>query len=390
MPPNNSSTASRHISFSDITQEQTNIIKGLAITLIVFHNIIHHTNTIGENQFDDEFSPDRIMALWAAIKQAPDFIINGILTYFGHFGVQAFIFVSGYGLAKKYMNYTALPYKTYYRQRLTKIYVLLFFGIVVNIIAFSLIIKYWPLDYFYLKKTVLCLTTIGNFFGLMPIWGPWWFFGLIIQLYLLFPLLFTVLKRYSEKGFFGLGIISYLLIYAASGIILLLTNLPPPLFTFVNKHTPAVFSIFIGHTPEFLLGMALAMFPSLKITKPVLLVSLAVFILANVCASVFPLGFLSATILLLTLFRLIYIRFPQWFLSGFSFLGKISMCIFLFNAPVRNIVRRRIGLTIDSDSPPLLLTLKTVFLFAVIVVFSYLMWLLYDKLMQFLKRKGIV
>jgi peptidoglycan/LPS O-acetylase OafA/YrhL len=108
-------------------------------------------------------------------------------------------------------------------------------------------------------------------------------------------------------------------------------------------------------------------------------------------SEVFPFSFLAATILLLPLFQLIYTRSPQLILSGFSFLGKISMCIFLFNGPVKNVCRHWIGLRYANDEATIIEILsKSVLLFIIIVIFSYLMWLVYDKILQLLKQRRIV
>ncbi|GAB6012800.1 acyltransferase family protein [Viscerimonas tarda] len=366
-----------NISLFNISRQQSNIFKGIAITFIVFHNIIHHTTDAGFNEMG--FEPNRFLDLGVAIWNNPGFIFNGFFTYFGHFGVQVFLFISGYGLAKKYYEFQKIPYKAYYRQRLMKIYGLLIFGIVVYTLVFRLPFDPDSLNSDYLKGVLLTLTTLRNLSHetLYILSGPWWFFGLIIQLYLLFPFLFRYLKKYSEKGFLFLILGCYVLMYISVGTYVLLSTSFPA----IKEFNFAFFGNFLGHTPEFLLGMAFALFPSFGISRNTVLIAVAVFIISNMYIAFFPLSFLAATVLMMTFCHAVYTHCPDRILKALSFLGKISMCIFLFNALIRKIL-----LPHFADNPPLIIFLCSIASYGVIIVFSYLMWVIYRKV-QGLKFK---
>lgn len=80
------------------TRDDTNVIKGVAILSIILHNLLHWISpSPGENEFD--FYRDRVNNFIDGIINCPLESINLIISYFGHYGVQLFVFVSGMGLA---------------------------------------------------------------------------------------------------------------------------------------------------------------------------------------------------------------------------------------------------------------------------------------------------
>lgn len=225
-----------NISLYNISKNQTLIIKAFAIIGIVFHNFLHSTNDIGENQM--EFTPERIYDLFFFLKENPLQAIDALFSYFGHYGVQLFIFCSGYGLSKQFIKNKPASYKTYVIPRLTKIYSLLLFGII------SCAILYVNYFAWYIKISATYLLTIFRnisndylFDGI----GPWWYFGLVVQLYLLFPFLYKIIQKYQEKGVYISLLISYLLIFTLSPL--------------AEKLNFPIYGNCIGHFPEFLVGI---------------------------------------------------------------------------------------------------------------------------------------
>jgi hypothetical protein len=73
------------------------VLKGIAILAIVLHNYFHMLwGAVGENEFD--FEPGRLRSFISAVGE-PDRLIQAFFSYFGHYGVLLFIFLSAYGLA---------------------------------------------------------------------------------------------------------------------------------------------------------------------------------------------------------------------------------------------------------------------------------------------------
>ena len=81
-------------SISGFSIEDSSIIKGVGILLIAFHNFFHWVApSAKENEFS--FSANGIHDLFNGIGQQPLESINLIFSFWGHFGVQLFIFISG-------------------------------------------------------------------------------------------------------------------------------------------------------------------------------------------------------------------------------------------------------------------------------------------------------
>ena len=82
-----------------ISKEQTNLIKGIGILLIIFHNYFHWVSpSPGENEFI--FSVASVKKTFSIFSNSPLDSVNVIFSFFGHYGVQLFIFISAYGLTK--------------------------------------------------------------------------------------------------------------------------------------------------------------------------------------------------------------------------------------------------------------------------------------------------
>lgn len=153
--------------------------------------------------------------------------------------------------------------------------------------------------------------------------GPWWFIFLIAQLYLFAPILFVILKRLGIRWWLGI-IVAYLLIYACLPL--------------TESHDIPLFANAIGHFPEFVLGMGLALYPNRLGWRHGLL-CVIIFGLSIMNKWTFPLSFLSAGVV-----SLLAGRYVCAFLSKYHrgdrvllFLGGISMFMFVLNAQIRNI-----------------------------------------------------
>lgn len=352
-----------NISLYSLNKNQSNVLKAVAILCIVMHNYLHMTNSIGENEM--QFDPNRIFNLFQWMVSVPTISINALFTYFGFFTVYIFVFLSGYGLTKKFMQDDTVSYQKYIVPRLVKIYSLLIFGIVIYLLLFF---NRLTLDWF-LEFAISSLLLINNFsydrcFSFV---GPWWYFALTIQFYFVFPFLYRILKRYKMKGFIALFILSYVLIYL--------------LYPITERFNFPLFANLPGHLPIFLFGMAIAMFKEITLNWKIVLPAAIVFISSNFSAAFYPLGFLSATILLLcACYPLINLSDKSIWIKVLLFVGNMSMIMFVFNGPLRTYT-----MPLFSGSPLYIFLGSTVHL-CVVIVFSYIMYLIY-KLIAKLVRK---
>jgi peptidoglycan/LPS O-acetylase OafA/YrhL len=90
----------RDVSLSLSLYECT-MLRGVAILLIILHNFCHLLPTaVPENEFN--FVSDRSVSMLNELINPSVGVINHLFSYFGHYGVSIFIFLSGYGLVQKY------------------------------------------------------------------------------------------------------------------------------------------------------------------------------------------------------------------------------------------------------------------------------------------------
>ena len=89
------------IPIQQFSKQQTTLLKGLGILLIVLHNFYHNlTPIMGENEFN--FSEEVFWNYYHVLQFSPENLVRVLFSYFGHYGVQVFIFFSSYGLTRKY------------------------------------------------------------------------------------------------------------------------------------------------------------------------------------------------------------------------------------------------------------------------------------------------
>ena len=300
--------------------------KGVGILLIVLHNFFHWIPPgTGENEWD--FSSARIVNLYNGLIQHPLECINLFFSYFGHYGVQIFIFISGVGLALS-MQSKNKNWGTFMIERLKKLYSLMITGFV--FLFFYEILFNWKLFGWYHYREFLYKLLFLHTFNItkgsaLSLTGPWWFFGLIFQLYVVFPLLFKMIKKYHIKSFVLICLISYLWIYISQYVyspeayILLLQNVP-------------------GHLPGFALGILLALNPGKKIHPVWGILSLVIFALGNFYKPFFPLTFLSITVLFYWGFSKIspfVLNKTPKIKTVLCYYGAISMILFAIHGPLR-------------------------------------------------------
>ena len=309
------------------TKENTLIYKGIGILLIVLHNFFHwmqpHT---GENEWD--FKTERLANFYNGLLQHPFECINLLFSYLGHYGVQIFIFISGVGLALSMQN-RSRNWGVFMVERLKKLYPLMIIGFI--FFFFVTIIGNWKLlDWVEYREFVYKLLFLHTFNitknSAVSLSGPWWFFGLIFQLYVLFPLLFKVIKKYNIKAFAVICLISFVWLYISQFVY------SPKAGIYLLHNAP-------GHLPVFALGILFALNPEKRIHFVWVILAFVLFILGNFYKSFFPLTFISVTVLLycsISKIEPLILNKSKILKPVLLFYGSISMVLFVIHGPLRS------------------------------------------------------
>jgi peptidoglycan/LPS O-acetylase OafA/YrhL len=133
-------------------------------------------------------------------------IENIIITHVGGWGVIIFLTVSGALI--EYTNGSKLKnnfnYRNFIKKRLVRIYPAYWFSLVLAVVFNPELLNFPPVEY--LKP----LTGFNNYFSeCIPINPPGWFIGLIITMYLLYPMLSKIMREYGFPSLFFIILLSY-------------------------------------------------------------------------------------------------------------------------------------------------------------------------------------
>lgn len=176
-------------SIPQLNRTECNALRGLAIIGIFLHNYCHWLSpVVKENEY--QYFQHNVDWLNQVLEQ-PDLLLPmHLLSFFGHYGVPVFLFLSAYGLVLKYENrvqeHTPVQFVRYH-------YLKLFKMMIVGFVAFTMLDNITPGPHHY--KFLDIVSMLGMFNNILPdpdhiIWpGPYWFFGLMLQLYIVYRLL---------------------------------------------------------------------------------------------------------------------------------------------------------------------------------------------------------
>ncbi len=177
-----------------LTRAECAALRGIAIIGIFLHNYCHWLGfAVKENEYTFRISNchDLLRAL-----AAPDAnLAVHLLSFFGHYGVPVFLFLSAYGLVMKYESAPSQPNGASEKASsfIVSHYKKLFSMMIVGFVAFTMVDAITRGAHHY--KFLDIVGQLLMFNNLMPdpdhvIWpGPYWFFGLMLQLYIVYRLL---------------------------------------------------------------------------------------------------------------------------------------------------------------------------------------------------------
>jgi hypothetical protein len=173
-----------------LTRNECTAMRGIAILAIVLHNYCHFISKIvQENEY--QFFVSHNEQLWQVVTNPDALLPVHLLSFFGHYGVPVFLFLSGYGLVRKYeTSDDSCPPMRFVRYSYLKLLRML-------IVGFSLFIcvdMVTPGRFQFHWDNVIAQLLM--YINVLPepektIWpGIYWFFGLMMELYIVYRLLF--------------------------------------------------------------------------------------------------------------------------------------------------------------------------------------------------------
>ena len=306
-----------------IDKESGLLFKGMAILMIVTHNFMHVFPHPRQNEFDfkREYFDSFLYLLWNESEN----IFRITASYFGHFGVQVFIFLSAYGLTKKYLN-SVINYRQFIWSRITKIYpaflLALLTWFILRILWNSLNDSLETTD-FMINAVLLKVTLLSNFFSgyaLKPV-GPWWFFPFIIQFYIVYPAILKAFELWGLKSLFVISLLSLSIVF------------------FLQTVEFGFYFTILPYLPEFCFGIYMAKYDDkgVRVFNILFVVLFVIFILGNLYKSFWYLSHFCALFLLITTFQFVrkFIQSTKIINNTFLFIGTISMQLFFVHGFLR-------------------------------------------------------
>jgi putative membrane protein len=199
MDSNTNTSAHKGMVDKMLNRTECNILRGVAIVGIVLHNYCHWLRPIVK---ENEYQFNQHNVDWFNNVMAHGFnerTFFHLLSFFGHYGVPIFLFLSAYGLVMKYEGVktqslpdsgstnepNALSFLRYHWLKLFRM-------MIVGFAAFVLVDAMTEGQHHY--EVMDIVAQMGLFNNLLPnpddiIWpGPYWFFGLMLQLYIVYRL----------------------------------------------------------------------------------------------------------------------------------------------------------------------------------------------------------
>lgn len=187
-----------------LTRDECTAMRGIAILAIMLHNYCHFIGKIvKENEY--QFFNSHNEGLWQVITHPDTLLPVHLLSYFGHYGVPVFLFLSGFGLVMKYERkiqeqVAVLPFVRYNYLKLLRMLIVGFtIFVIVDIMTPGRFQYHWYNVIAQLLMYINVLPTPDKI-----IWpGIYWFFGLMLELYIVYRLLL-----YRQKNWIVIALVA--------------------------------------------------------------------------------------------------------------------------------------------------------------------------------------
>ena len=170
-----------------LSRMECNIMRGFAIIAIISNNFgTWLKGVIGDNEFGFDYHQVEAF-LYSFTNPTGDFLLD-LLAFYSPFGVMLFIFLSGYGLTLKYEGGVNQSAKSFITDHYKKLFLMQLKGVAI-FLAIILVFNPDRIVYFkYLIGQLLMVENLNPTPKIIP--GPYWFFGMIMEVYIIFRLVF--------------------------------------------------------------------------------------------------------------------------------------------------------------------------------------------------------
>lgn len=178
-----------------LTRVECNALRGIAILGIFLHNFCHWLNpVVKENEY--QYFQHNVDWFAQCAARVNELFPAHVISFFGHYGVPVFLFLSAYGLEMKYGNGQGkapdgrrVVVSSFVRYHYLKLFKMMIVGFICFTVVDAMTAGSW---HYNVAQIVGQLLMINNFYDQPDrnIWpGPFWFFGLMLQLYVVYRLL---------------------------------------------------------------------------------------------------------------------------------------------------------------------------------------------------------
>lgn len=202
---------------ADLSRQRGNALRGMAILVVLFHNFVHlYPHIIGENEF--VFKANAAADMLYVIRNYGWAMVPQLLSFFVICAISIFLFLSGYGLVKRYERDGDAPLQ---RGRFIVKHYLKLFKPMLPLLLVAAVLHYLTTHItpdFTWRKAVDQALFITNLYPNAHrhfILMPWWFLGMILQLYIIYALLLHAPRSATGWQRFGLPTVMIVACWAA-------------------------------------------------------------------------------------------------------------------------------------------------------------------------------
>ncbi|MBR5118427.1 MAG: acyltransferase [Muribaculaceae bacterium] len=194
-----------------LSKTQCDALRGIAIIGIFLHNFCHWLNpkvVVLENEYNFNLNFSQRMWEYLTGGGIDMYFPVQFFSFFGHYGVPIFLFLSGFGLVRKYEGArseksSATQFIIYQWKKLFRLMLL---GLIVGLFAHAVYNAFYKVDW--LKYLIAQLLLVINVLrkpelNIMP--GPYWFFGLMLEVYVIYRLIVYPTGSIKKRGWKWLG-----------------------------------------------------------------------------------------------------------------------------------------------------------------------------------------